>query len=129
MIHIHITLDLLKILQHIIVVLIPSNILFSHGLLLNGTNWICNVTKLLNLLKSIQPLSKPIYNIYNLAGMSLLTRLRLGLSDLNEHRLNHNFEGCINPFCNCTLEVELTSPFYLHRHYHNNIHKTLSDHL
>ena len=35
---IHLTLGFLKILQHIVVELISSNILFSHGLLLNGTN-------------------------------------------------------------------------------------------
>ena len=35
---IHLTLGFLKILQHIVVEVISSNILFSHGLLLNGTN-------------------------------------------------------------------------------------------
>ena len=61
--------------------------------------------------------------------MQLLTRLRLGLSHLNEHRFNHNFEGCIKPLCTCTLEVESTTHFFLHCHYYNNICKTLLDDL
>ena len=47
-----------------------------------------------HLLKSIRPLSKPIYVINNPPGVQILIRLRLGLSHLNEHRFNHNFEGC-----------------------------------
>ena len=47
-----------------------------------------------------------IYSINNPVGHKLLTRLRLGLSHLNEHRLNHNFQNCISPFCSCSLEME-----------------------
>ena len=82
-----------------------------------------------HLLKSTRPLPKLIYNVHNPSGMQLLTRLRLGLSDLNEHRLNHNFDACINPLCTCTLEVESTIHFFLHCHYYNNIWKTLLDDL
>ena len=32
-------------------------------------------------------------------GLKLLTRLRLGLSHLNEHRFRHNLENCVNPLC------------------------------
>ena len=81
------------------------------------------------MLKSIRPLSKPIYDISNPPEVRLLTRLRLGLVYLNEHRFNHNFEGCINPICTCTLEFESTTHFFLHCHYYNNIHKTLLDDL
>ena len=44
------------------------------------------------LYKNIQqwPTPKPVYNIHNPTGLKLLTRLRLGLSHLNEHRFNHN---------------------------------------
>ena len=38
------------------------------------------------LLKSIQPLSNLTYNILDLLGICLLTRLRFGLSHLNKHR-------------------------------------------
>ena len=50
-----------------------------------------------HLLKSIQPLSNAIYNIHDHLEIPLLTRLRLGLSHLNEYRFNHNFDNCINP--------------------------------
>ena len=47
-----------------------------------------------SLLKIGQPVPKPVYNIHNPSGVKLLTRLRLGLSHLNEHRFNHNFKDC-----------------------------------
>ena len=74
-----------------------------------------------NLLKAIPPISHSVYNTWNLKGLKLLTRLRLGLSHLNEHRFNHNFEGCTNPLSTCSLEVESTSHLFLHCHYHDFI--------
>ena len=59
-----------------------------------------------HLFKEIQPDPHPFHNIYKSIGLKLLTRLRLGLSHLNEHRLNRNFENCVNPLCNYSLEVE-----------------------
>ena len=44
------------------------------------------------LLKEIRPKLSPLYNIQNPSGIKLLTRLRLGLSNLNEHKFNHNFD-------------------------------------
>ena len=58
------------------------------------------------LLKEIRPQPSPLCNIHNPSGIKLLTRLRLGLSDLNEHKFNHNFDDCINLFCTCNLELE-----------------------
>ena len=77
------------------------------------------------MLKSIQPWSKPMYNICNPSGMRLFTRLRLGLSHLSEHKFSHNFEGCMSPLCTCTLEIESTTNFFFHCHFYNNIRKTL----
>ena len=82
-----------------------------------------------HLLKSILPLSNPIYNIHDPLGIRLLTGMRLGLNHLNEHRFNRNFENCINPLCNCTLETESTAHFFLHCHFYSNICKTLFDDL
>ena len=67
-----------------------------------------------HLLKEIRPDPHPVYNICKPIGLKLLTWLRLGLSHLNEHRFNHNFENSVNPLCNCSLEVETTSQFFLH---------------
>ena len=45
-------------------------------------------------------------------GIKLLTRLRLGLSHLREHKFKHNFQDCLNPLCLCSDEIE-TSTHYL----------------
>ena len=81
------------------------------------------------LLKRISPLVAPVNNIHNPLGLKLLTRLRLGLSHLNEHRFNHNFESCLNPLCTCSLEVESTTHFFLHCHHFNAICITLNNSL
>ena len=41
-----------------------------------------------------------------------MTRLRLGLRHLREHKFNHNFQNCINPLCRCALVIESTSHFF-----------------
>ena len=78
-----------------------------------------------SLLKIGRPVPKPVYNIHNPNSLKLLTRLRLGLSHLNEHKFNHNFKDCVNPLCSCSLEVESVSHFFLHCHYFTVIRKTL----
>ena len=77
------------------------------------------------LINSIQLLAAPVYNIHNALGLKLCTRLRLGLSHVNEHRFNHNFESCLNPLCTCSLEVESTTHLFLHCHHFNVIQTTL----
>ena len=77
------------------------------------------------LLNEIRPKPSPLYNIHNPSGIKLLTRLRLGLSHLNEHKFNHNFDDCVNPFCTCSLEPESTSHFFLHCHHYNTIRSIL----
>ena len=64
------------------------------------------------LLKIGRPTSKPVYNIHDPNGLKLLTKLRLGLSHLNEHKFNHNFKECVNPLCFCSLQVESVSRFF-----------------
>ena len=77
------------------------------------------------LLKLGRPIQCTIYSINNPVGLKLLTRLRLGLSHLNEHRFNHNLKNCINPLCSCSLEIESISHFLLHCHHYTNIRLTL----
>ena len=82
-----------------------------------------------SLLKMICPSPNPVYDIHNPLGLCLLTRLRLGLSHLNEHKFNHNFKNCVNPLCTCSLEIESTSHFFLHCDHYNNIRSTLLNEL
>ena len=60
-------------------------------------------------------------------GVKYLTRIRLDLSHLNDHKFRHNFQGCLNPLCTCSLEVESTIHYFLHCHYYSDIWKTLLD--
>ena len=62
-----------------------------------------------SLLKIGRPMQNSIYNIHDPVGIKYLTRLRLGLSHLNEHKFRHNFQDCLNPLCSCSLEVETTN--------------------
>ena len=51
----------------------------------------------------------------NVYGVVLLTRLRVGLSHLREHKFKHGFQDTINPFCNCqTNSIETTKHYLLH---------------
>ena len=52
----------------------------------------------------------PVYNNRKPIGLKLLTRLRLGLSHVNEHRFNHNFENCVNPLCIYLYSLEVEQP-------------------
>ena len=67
-----------------------------------------------SILKFIRPAPNKLFGIHNLRGVKLLTRLRLGLSHLNEHKFRHGFQDCLNPLCNCGTDVETTSHFLLH---------------
>ena len=44
------------------------------------------------LLKFIRPSGSSVFNCHNLRGVKLLTRLRLGLSHLREHKFKHGFQ-------------------------------------
>ena len=66
------------------------------------------------LLKIGRPIQNSVFKIHDPLGIKLLTRLRVGLSHLNEHRFRHNFQDCLNPLCSCSLEVESNIHFFLH---------------
>ena len=77
-----------------------------------------------SLIKIGRSAPKPVYNIHNSNGLKLMTRLRLGLSHLNEHKFNHNFKDCVNPLCFFSWKIETVPHFVLHRHYFIDIWKT-----
>ena len=54
------------------------------------------------------------YNCHNPKEVKLITRLRLGLSHLREHKFKHNFQDSINPLCNCGHDIESTTHYLLH---------------
>ena len=85
--------------------------------------------KLLLNLDNGRPPPRPIYNIFNPLGVKFLTRLRLELSHLNEHRFNHNFHECINPLCSCSNDTESNSHFFLRCCHFNSLRVDLMNDL
>lgn len=65
-----------------------------------------------SLLSFIRPIKRHYFGLNKKEGISLLTKLRVGFSDLREHRYRHNF-NCEDPVCSCTLEPETTAHFFL----------------
>ena len=41
-----------------------------------------------------------------------MTRLRLRLSRLHEHKFNHSFQNCINLLCSCAMDIESNCPLF-----------------
>lgn len=66
-----------------------------------------------SLLKYIRPSPYSIFGTFHPIGIKYLTRLRLGLSHLREHKFKHNFQDSINPLCSCGTELESTEHFLL----------------
>ena len=67
-----------------------------------------------SILKFIRPSQNRVYNCRKPKGIKLLTRLRVGLSHLREHKFKHIFEDTLNPICNCGEDIETTSHYLLH---------------
>ena len=67
-----------------------------------------------NLLNFVRPRANSIINIHNPHGIKPLTRLRLGLSHLCDHRFRHCFQDTLNPLCDCGNDTETTTHFFLH---------------
>ena len=60
----------------------------------------CHIFKNL-ILKFIRPEPNRISSTQNFEGLKLLTRMRLDLSHLADHKFRHNFQDCLNPICSC----------------------------
>ena len=70
-----------------------------------------SLKKLLNL---IRPISNNVFNINNPLGLKLLTRLRIGSSQLKERKLKNTFLDSVDPLCSCGNNIESTVHFFLH---------------
>ena len=80
-----------------------------------------------SLLGFIRPQKRSIFNINDPNGLRLLTRLRVNLSHLRDHKFKHNFLDTIIPLCSCSLEVESTDHYLLRCPFFTSICKTLLD--
>ena len=52
-------------------------------------------------------------NILIYWNCKLVTRLRLGLSHLREHKFKLSYQDILNPLCNCGLDIETASHYFL----------------
>ena len=77
------------------------------------------------ILKLIRPSSNYFYNCHNPIGIKYITRIRLGLSHLREHKFKHSFQDSINPICNCGNDVKSAMQFFLHCPLYSNERCTL----
>ena len=81
-----------------------------------------------SILQFIRPKASSVFNIIDPDGLKLLTRLRVQLSHLKEHKYRHNFVDTLNPICNCgLLEIESTSHYLLRCLFFSDQRKTLLD--
>ena len=67
-----------------------------------------------SILKFIRPSPNKIFQCHNPKGIKLVTRLRLGLSHLREHKFKHSFQDTLNPLCSCGVDIETTSHYFLY---------------
>ena len=65
-------------------------------------------------LQFIRPTPNRTFNCHNPTGIKLITRLRLGLSHLRDHKFKHNFLDCLNPICCCGQDIETSVHYLLH---------------
>ena len=82
-----------------------------------------------SLLGFIRPNSSSVYNIHDPIGLKYLTRLRVNISHLREHKFRHNFQDTVNPLCSCSLEIESVSHFLLRCPFFAHDRKILLDNL
>ena len=65
------------------------------------------------------------FEIHNPKGIKLITRLRLGLSHLREHKFKHGFQDTVHPLFNCGHDIESATHFFLHCPFFINERRTL----
>ena len=65
------------------------------------------------ILNFVRPRENSVFEVHDVNGVKLLTRLRLDCSHLNKHKFRHNFNGIINPMCSCGKETETTLHYLL----------------
>ena len=81
------------------------------------------------MLNLIRPKCNDTCGIHNPTELKLLTRLRLVLSHLNDHKFNPNFKNCISPPCSSSLSVENNVHFFLYCHHVSLQRQTLMNNI
>ena len=66
------------------------------------------------ILKLYRPVKKSLFNIHDPYGIKWIFQLRVGLSPLKSHKMNHNFKDTLNDTCQCKRSGETSHHFFLH---------------
>ena len=111
----------------------PSTVIEWNKLDLDIRNSVNLISFKSKVLKFIRPSENSIFLCNNPKGIQLLIRLRLGLSHLEDHKFNHNFQDTLNQICNCGEDIETSCHYLLHSLLYTNerlallnvIHKAL----
>ena len=61
----------------------------------------------------IRHISNSVFHSHNPEEIKLLSRVRLGLSHLREHKFKHSFQDALNPICNCGKDIETPCHYLL----------------
>ena len=64
------------------------------------------------LLDFIRPTTNSTFGTNDVCVLKLLTRRRVGFSNLREHKFKHNFQDTLISFCPCSLEAAGTNHFF-----------------
>ena len=67
-----------------------------------------------SILQFIRPIPNRTFNCHNPIGIKLITRLRLCLSHLRDHKFKHNFLDCLNPICCRGKDIETIVHYLFH---------------
>ena len=78
-----------------------------------------------NKLKFIRPSSNSFFDCHNHIGIKYITRIRLGLSHLREHKFKHSFQDTLDPICNLVMMLNLLFIFFLHCPLYSNQPRTI----
>ena len=78
--------------------------------------------------KEYAPQKRGYFSINDKYGIRLLTKLRVGLSDLREHRFRHNFKNC-SPICKCEIGDESTEHFLARCPLYTNLRNNLLENI
>ena len=73
----------------------------------------CNAFKKV-ILKLIRPEPNQVFTVDSSEWLKFLTRMRLGLSHVVDHKSRHNFRNCVGPICRSGQRFETSTHFTLH---------------
>ena len=77
------------------------------------------------ILNFIRPFPNSFFDCHNPKGIKHITRHRLGLSHLRNHKFKHSFQHTINALCNWGPNIESATHFFLRCFFFINERRTL----